>query len=241
MNTYQIIGDNIRKIRKEKGLSQEELSELTNISKGTISQMENGNNRFNLESLEMIANVLGVQLYRLVPNTGNLMKNLSKIVELQYDNEIDELLKYEEINEKIVIQRLFYPDYKSLNTYYNHYEIKTLFEFILYLPLMNADLVEDFMMRVQGSFWQEEEYVLNQIKFLYSDIPDDDAKKYADKVKEQLNYEYYEKYHLFNSDGYYGDAPEPIYTEREHKAYLDKIKKYNYANKFLYKLKNELK
>lgn len=42
MKSYTLFGDNLKKLREEKGLSQKELSEILNLSPSTISMYENG-------------------------------------------------------------------------------------------------------------------------------------------------------------------------------------------------------
>lgn len=57
--------DRIRKFRERKGLSTTDLSNLTGISQSTISKIENGKRKIDLEVLEKIAEVLEVSVDRL--------------------------------------------------------------------------------------------------------------------------------------------------------------------------------
>lgn len=57
---YYKIGQRIRKYRKAKGLSQEELAEKVNISVTHISHIETGNTKLSLSVLVDLANALGV-------------------------------------------------------------------------------------------------------------------------------------------------------------------------------------
>lgn len=61
---YKKIGNNIKKIRKSKKLSQENLSELTGLSLSYISKIEapNCNKSFSLDALFIIAEVLEVDV-----------------------------------------------------------------------------------------------------------------------------------------------------------------------------------
>ena len=45
------IGDNIREIREKKGYSQEQLAEIMNVSRTTISKIENGKFNFSIDYL----------------------------------------------------------------------------------------------------------------------------------------------------------------------------------------------
>jgi transcriptional regulator with XRE-family HTH domain len=53
--TKKTIGARIRKLRKAKGLSQEQLSEKVGIKSKHLSRLEVGNNYPSLKSLESIA------------------------------------------------------------------------------------------------------------------------------------------------------------------------------------------
>lgn len=48
--------------RKESGITQKELSELTGIAQGDISKLENGNANPSIKTLERIATALGKRL-----------------------------------------------------------------------------------------------------------------------------------------------------------------------------------
>jgi len=62
------IAKNIKKFRKEKGISQDRLSKLADLSLNTIVNIEAGNNpNPTLETLGKIANALGVSV-------GDLLK-----------------------------------------------------------------------------------------------------------------------------------------------------------------------
>lgn len=54
------VGENIKKIRKEKGLTQKKLGELSGINEVQIRQYELGNANPKIETLEKIANALQV-------------------------------------------------------------------------------------------------------------------------------------------------------------------------------------
>jgi len=54
-NSRYIIGGEIRKYREKKGLSQEQLANLMDISRATISKIENGKFAFSVDYLAKFA------------------------------------------------------------------------------------------------------------------------------------------------------------------------------------------
>ena len=65
----QLIGERIRKYRRQKGLSQEQLAELVNFSQSKISKIENGD-WDSLSDLRLIAKTLEVPIEELVKEDG---------------------------------------------------------------------------------------------------------------------------------------------------------------------------
>ena len=65
---YYKIGQNIRKIRKAHGLSQEELAEKVNISTTHMSHIETGNTKLSLSVFVDIATALEVRTDDLLDN-----------------------------------------------------------------------------------------------------------------------------------------------------------------------------
>jgi len=61
------LGRHIQKIRKEKGLTQEELAERIGTSQTWIGYIETGRETPNLKRLHKIARVLGVRVKDLIP------------------------------------------------------------------------------------------------------------------------------------------------------------------------------
>jgi len=60
---YVIVGKNIKRIRKEKGLTQVQLADLINYHEGTISNIENNSYQtFSLEFIYVISKKLGVPM-----------------------------------------------------------------------------------------------------------------------------------------------------------------------------------
>lgn len=71
LNTLDIIGKNIRSLRKSHKETQEELGKVLNVSKSTISMYENGNREVDADSLHLIAKHYGITaeelMYSIIP------------------------------------------------------------------------------------------------------------------------------------------------------------------------------
>jgi len=66
-NRRSKITKNIKKLRQERGISQDRLSKLADLSLNTIVNIEAGNNpNPTIETLQKIANALGVSLNKLI-------------------------------------------------------------------------------------------------------------------------------------------------------------------------------
>ena len=61
-----LIGDNIRRFRKERGITQKKLGELCGIAEPNIRKYENGKQNPKLETIEKIASALGVTAFDLM-------------------------------------------------------------------------------------------------------------------------------------------------------------------------------
>ncbi|MBM7834983.1 helix-turn-helix domain-containing protein [Clostridium sardiniense] len=85
------IGENIKKIRKEKGLTQKDLATSLDVSTITIQNYENNRREPRLETLNKIASILECDLYELM----GLTETLAKI-----DAEIDKYEKLAVLHEK---------------------------------------------------------------------------------------------------------------------------------------------
>jgi len=60
------LGQNIRKIRKAKGMSQGDISRALSMDRGYISSIENGHKNPTITTLEKIAKALSVKLEDLM-------------------------------------------------------------------------------------------------------------------------------------------------------------------------------
>ncbi|ASA24926.1 helix-turn-helix domain-containing protein [Paenibacillus donghaensis] len=59
------VGDRIRRLRKDKGLSQEQLAELSGLHTNYVGQVERGEKNLTIETLQKIVGGLGVSLEEL--------------------------------------------------------------------------------------------------------------------------------------------------------------------------------
>jgi len=65
-NINKEVGLNIRKIREDKGLSQEKLAALADLHRTYIGQIERGEKNIGLRNLEKIAKALNVDIKDLL-------------------------------------------------------------------------------------------------------------------------------------------------------------------------------
>jgi transcriptional regulator with XRE-family HTH domain len=65
---YEILGSKIRKYRQKAGLSQEELGNQLDLTRGSIAKMEAGTQSLYVHSLYMIAKICGVKVVDLLPS-----------------------------------------------------------------------------------------------------------------------------------------------------------------------------
>lgn len=63
--------DRLRKFREKRGLSTNDLSKLTGISQSTISKLENGKRKIDLEILQIIADALNVNIERFTGESAS--------------------------------------------------------------------------------------------------------------------------------------------------------------------------
>lgn len=71
---FNIIGKRIRKARKDKGLTQEQLVEKMGVSVAFISKVETGKFHINLDRLSQICNILDVTEGQILNGTSNNSK-----------------------------------------------------------------------------------------------------------------------------------------------------------------------
>lgn len=74
MNRNQIAIENLKKLRKAKNLTFEQMAEITNKSKSAYERLEKGTVQLTLDEAEQIATALGSD-FNLVTNTGMSFNN----------------------------------------------------------------------------------------------------------------------------------------------------------------------
>lgn len=89
----KLLGKRIREIRIAKKLTQEELSELTDIGASSISKIESGHFHPTDENLERIAKALKVEPYKLYmfnhqKDTKKLLQDIQTMLNKATDEEI---------------------------------------------------------------------------------------------------------------------------------------------------------
>lgn len=98
----KLVGENVRKTRKERGMTQEELAEKVGLQNTYIGGIERGERNISLETLEKVANGLEVK-----PNTLLDFKDLEpeKFRFLSKDNllEIHRSLLYSRSEDEITL------------------------------------------------------------------------------------------------------------------------------------------
>ncbi len=65
-----LFGTNLRRIRKDKGFSQRELSSRCNIDNADISRMENGAINITLTTLQQLADAMDIAVWELLIPRG---------------------------------------------------------------------------------------------------------------------------------------------------------------------------
>lgn len=98
-----LIGDNIKKYRKIKKLSRNNLAKKIDISSSTLAGYENGYRLPNIEILMQISNELDISIDSLCNNKTNLKEidQLNKIIN-QKDEIIDQLNKIIKLKDQTI-------------------------------------------------------------------------------------------------------------------------------------------
>ena len=83
---YIIIGERIKRARKEKNITQEVLSEKMGVSIAFLSRVERGTTQINLKRLSQICSILGV-------SEGEILNGVSNNSASYLDSEFSSLLR----------------------------------------------------------------------------------------------------------------------------------------------------
>lgn len=71
------VGNKIRKLRMDKGYSQEYMADVLNISQRTYSNMENNKSQISVEVLRKIAKEYGIDIIELLKDDRTIVQNNS--------------------------------------------------------------------------------------------------------------------------------------------------------------------
>ena len=87
------IGDNIRNIRKEKGLTQAELGKRLDCTQQTIALYESSGDSLHVATVKKVAAALHVDVTELLMNTVNIVSPFHRYLEsigytVSYDNDL---------------------------------------------------------------------------------------------------------------------------------------------------------
>lgn len=99
----KLVGATIRELRKEKGMSQEELGERADRHFSYIGKLERGESNITLINLEIIAKALGVGIHQFFTFSHNeerlseKEKHINDIASLLRNNELDKVKKAKNI------------------------------------------------------------------------------------------------------------------------------------------------
>lgn len=186
-NTIEF-GNWIAEKRREKGMTQEELVERVGeeyISLSTLKRMESGAGHIDMGRALKTCSVLGCNLSDFL-DEKQINSDFRKTVETYFDGDVEE----KDIDNVLYRQHLFYPKPVHYCLYQNH-AIMNLVQLIIYLPLMEEDLVYEVLRYLEGNVFDREYYVLNKLDYLVRNIPESNAKKYADLQAKRCTYDHY--------------------------------------------------
>ncbi len=67
-NLLSRFGDNVRTVRRAKGISQEDLADRAGLHRTYVSSVERGERNVTLETIEKLSKALGVSMAKLMPD-----------------------------------------------------------------------------------------------------------------------------------------------------------------------------
>jgi len=93
-NPYQQVGNRIRIIRRQKGLTQAQLAEKSDLSDNFIGLIERGEGHPTIPTISKIADALGVKLNEFFADDEESSKNVHQVIK-----ELEHLLKERELKD----------------------------------------------------------------------------------------------------------------------------------------------
>lgn len=97
---YKWIGKRIASFREEKKLSQTDLAQLTDLSRGSIANIEKGRQQTPLHVLWDIAKNLNISINRIIPiHNEHIPESTDKL-----PNDVEQLKEFDEEHKKILNQ-----------------------------------------------------------------------------------------------------------------------------------------
>jgi len=98
------IGANIRKIREERGIKQQEIADLINMHRSNYSKIENDQRDISVVALKKVAQFFNVTTDQLI----NLEEGIPQEIQIQDKSTLEQLKLIQELNEddKSIIFRL---------------------------------------------------------------------------------------------------------------------------------------
>lgn len=96
----QLLGDQIRRLRCARSLTQEDIADRIGVSRQKYARVENGENSVTLSLLSKIADVLDVSV-------GDITRVLDEIPAIEYRGETDNATSFDEVFDMI---DLFYAN-----------------------------------------------------------------------------------------------------------------------------------
>lgn len=105
------IGENIKRIRKEKGLTQKKLGELCGIAESNIRKYENGKQNPKIETIQKIATALKVSLFDVIS-----ISEYNSLIDTKVKEQIQNDIKSGKVHLVTEDEKELTANYLKLNT-----------------------------------------------------------------------------------------------------------------------------
>jgi len=120
LNTdYMSIGQNIKKIREEKGMTQQQIAELIHMHRSNYSKIESGQREISVDALNKIAKFFGMSIDQIVNFDGAVPKEIT--IEDKTLMEQIKMIQELETDEKNII-------FKMVDTFLTKKKFKDFFQ-----------------------------------------------------------------------------------------------------------------